>query len=155
MVDWLTEYWHDVLDVASVLGTVAAAGLAWLAIRNGNKQAKASADALVQERRIDFELDHLTELDEAFLKSEGGAPALPVQRCLRLLPAGEFRRLREYFSIESTPEGATELRRLYESPSVRTGSQLFAQKLDDGTTYRDALTKEIHGAIERRLAERR
>jgi hypothetical protein len=47
-----------------------------------------------------------------------------------------------------------ELQLLYESTSLESGG-LFGQKLHDGTTYGSALTNEIHGAIERRLAERR
>jgi hypothetical protein len=66
MVGWLGKHWHDGLDVVSAGATAVAAALAWWAIRKGNQQAKASADALVRERRIDFELDHLTDLDEAF-----------------------------------------------------------------------------------------
>jgi hypothetical protein len=67
---WWSEHWHDVLDVVAVMATVAAAFLAWWAIRRGNKQAKDAADAHVRERRINFELEQLDRIDAAI---SGGA----------------------------------------------------------------------------------
>src|SRR5450631_1660221 len=140
MFDWLGKYWHDVLDVASTAATVAAAGLAWWAIRWGTRQARASADALVRERRIDFELGHLDKMGEAVerLGNPGGSETFT--RALTLLPADEFPRLRARVGMSSTPKAVAAF--------VET------QKLRQERAVIDVYRDEINQAIKRRLAER-
>jgi len=143
MFDWLGKYWHDVLDVASTAATVAAAGLAWCAIRRGNRQAQASADALVRERRIDFELGHLDKMGEAVgLGNPGGSET--ITRSLTLLPADEFPRLRARVGMSSTRE----------ADAAFTERQKQGQEQAVIDDYQQTMRDEINQAIERRLAER-
>jgi hypothetical protein len=143
MFDWLGKYWRDVLDVASTAATVAAAGLAWWAIRRGNRQARASADALVRERRIDFELGHLDKMGEAVerLGNPGGSETFT--RALTLLPADEFPRLRARVGMSSTPKAVAAF--------VETQKLGQEQAVD---VYHQGMRDEINQAIKRRLAER-
>lgn len=83
-LEWLTEHWQEGLDVVGVVATVVAAVLAWLAILRGNRQARAAAAALVRERRINFELEHLDRMGEALEKGPSVAFTVEtIQRGLR------------------------------------------------------------------------
>ena len=150
MFDWLTSHWHDVVDVASAVGTVAAAMLAWAAILRGNKQAKESADALVQERRIDFELNQLDKMGDALARGFNVAfvPAT-LKRGMTLLPADQFPMLRQVFGMSSTPAAQAALTEANRS----TGSPLDVV-LTTGASYGQGMLDEIDQAITRRLAER-
>jgi hypothetical protein len=153
MPGWLSDNWRNAVDVVGVVATVAAAWLAWWAIRNGNRQAKRSADALVRERRLDFELDRLIELDDAV-----GAPsnlgAVRVRRCLRLLPTDELPHVRALFNVDS-PAGAVavlvELRAAKAKDDYRPEVEL---PLPDGRTYGDAMHAELRDAIQQRVNAR-
>ena len=144
MFDWLGKYWHDVLDVASTAATVAAAGLAWRAIRWGTRQARTSADALVRERRIDFELNQLDKWGEAVeILGNPGNPET-FTRGLTLLPADEFPRLRARVGMSSTPEAV----------AAFAETQKPGQERAVIDVYHQAMRDEIDQAIKRRLAER-
>jgi hypothetical protein len=62
--------WHW-LDVAAAVATTAAAWLAWLAIVRAGRQAKQSQDALIRERRIDYQLGVLTDLADNLCLASG------------------------------------------------------------------------------------
>jgi hypothetical protein len=96
--------WHW-LDVVGAVATSAAAFLAWLAIRRSGKEAQASRDALVRERRIDFQLGILKEVAEVSqhwpkearyttLASLLPESLIPLTRAVLDLPAPEAARVR-------------------------------------------------------------
>lgn len=151
MFDWWGRHWRDVVDVASAVGTVIAAVLALVAIRNGNKQAKASADALVRERRVDFDLDQLDKMGEGLAKGLNVA-FIPsqVSRGLSLLPADEFPMLRQWFGMSSTPAALAALTEANQSG----GSALDAVLSTTGNSFNRGMRDEVDQAIKRRLAER-
>jgi hypothetical protein len=68
-MDWLpgvtlTGSQRTFVQLVGIAATVAAAWFAYWSIHKSGKQAKRAADALVRERRLDFELDLLKELAE-------------------------------------------------------------------------------------------
>lgn len=142
-----------VLNVLSTLGTVLAAGLAYAAIRSGNKQAKASADALVRERRIDFELDHLERLLEGLDKGPL-VSSMPetMRRSLNLLPAPGLERLRAVYLTETNYRTA-ELRRVQAAPQQVLTDRLN-YSLDGEPTYYDLMRADVREAINQRLNAR-
>lgn len=154
-MSWLSAHWHDVLDVASVVATVLAAWLAWLAIRLSGRQSEASAKALVRERRIDFELDHLTVLDDAVEKGPNvGFSDLTVQRCLRLLPQRELPRIRALYGVDAPDDALADLQAIRDATAPGDFRSDPYKELEDGRTYLDAMRNELHDAIRRRLEER-
>src|SRR5262245_47937180 len=88
-----------VLQVVSVLATVAAVWFAAITIRQAKKQAQAAQVAQVRERQIDWELDLLKEL---FLASE--RLDLTVLRLARMLPMPVIPLTRAALRMGSTPE---------------------------------------------------
>ena len=150
--DWLGAHWKDILDVVSVVATVAAAWLAWLAIRRGNAQAKQSADALVRERRIDFELDQLDQLHTHVMSL---APfSGPTAKNLQLLP-DHLPMLRAVMGEKSTPEAEAALQEARRLWGYGPGS-LYAERLplSSGKSLGEAVREEVEDAIQRRLNER-
>jgi hypothetical protein len=93
------DQWLFWFQVASVFATIAAAGLAAFAIWQTKKQAKESQDALVRERRINFELDLLRDL---FLASEH--VDLPRLRLATALPIAAIPLTRAALGLPSSPE---------------------------------------------------
>lgn len=65
MAEWWADNWRSVVDVVVAAATVAAAMLAL----DANRRAAKSAEALVRERRIDFQLDVLMQIDELLTHS--------------------------------------------------------------------------------------
>jgi len=59
---WHSHHWIDVRDWASAIATAGAAWLAYIAIRYSRGQAKASADALLEERHTTYTLEVLRDL---------------------------------------------------------------------------------------------
>lgn len=151
-LEWLTEHWQEGLDVVGVVATVVAAVLAWLAILRGNRQARAAAAALVRERRINFELEHLDRMGEALEKGPSVAFTVEtIQRGLRMLPGDELPRMRARYLSDSTPEAMKELERVNVLPP---GQSVWDAPVTGFPTYKTALREEIREAIRRRLAER-
>jgi hypothetical protein len=141
--------WHDGLDIAATLATVGAALLAWLTIRDSRKQARVSADDLVRERRIDFELTVLKELAElnSWVTNQNNRDT-QIRVHLSLLPAKELPYLNrrfdigQYASIGRAADDADALVR-----SSVTGIPV-------NVVHRQTGHAEIVAAINRRLAER-
>ncbi len=76
----------DLLTAVGTVGTVVAAGLAAWSIRLSTRQAKANAEAIYRERRIDFDLERLRELIESIEKGPNVAFAsAQAQTALRML----------------------------------------------------------------------
>jgi hypothetical protein len=59
---WHSHHWIDVRDWATAIATAAAAWLAYIAIRYSRSQAKASADALLDDRHTTYTLEILRDL---------------------------------------------------------------------------------------------
>ncbi len=138
--------------MVSVVGTVAAAWLAWVAIRRGNAQAKASSDALVRERRIDFELDpgwtRCIHNVMSFAPFTG-----PTAKHLQLLP-DPFPLLRAVMGEKSTPEAEAALREALDRHGYAGGAYTERLPLSSGKSVGEAVREEVEEAIQRRLSER-
>jgi hypothetical protein len=135
--------WELGLNITSTLGTVLAAGLAWWAIKRGNDQAQASADALVRERRLDFEFDQLDRLRAAVEGGQWKEAALT----LRLLPTRGLARARAIHGLPSTPAIEREI-------SLHSRDGLLGKSAYGRVTYAEAILAEIEKAIADRLEER-
>lgn len=97
----------DWLEVVSTIATVAAAGLAAWTIRQSKKQAKESQDALIAERRIDFELGVLADLAELVEKrwlSDDGSRRLRIRTVAQMLPAETIPLTRAAAGLPTTDE---------------------------------------------------
>ena len=133
--------------IVSTSATVAAAVLAWLAIRNGNKQAKASADALIRERRIDFELDQLDSILQALDLGPNSGMGKDIVRALHLLPPDGLGRLRAVYLREDNEEVAAQRR--------KAGSiNHLGVDYEDWPTLSQKMSKEARDQIAQRLAAR-
>jgi len=74
---WMTSHWSELLDVAGTLATVAAAVMAWIALR-----------AIGRERRTDFYLEQLVAIADLVGRSRGGSASESIAARLGLLPRG-------------------------------------------------------------------
>jgi hypothetical protein len=88
---WHSHYWIDLRDWASTIATAAAAWLAYIAIRQTQRQAKVSADALLEERHVTYTLEVLRDLGDAVMlnwnfKERGAGARVRVQTLLHLCP---------------------------------------------------------------------
>lgn len=111
MIEWLGDLpdgWKVLFDILASVGTLAAAVLAAVTIRQAKKQAKASQDALLLERRVEFQLDLLKELASFNLHSNDFEMRLRAE----MLRPDLFPLTRKHLRLESTPEAADFLRRL-------------------------------------------
>jgi hypothetical protein len=114
-------------------------------INASKKQAKKSQDALIRERRIDFELGVLRDLAESNLKDDNVAWAGARFKVLAaMLPVDLISLARASVRLESTPEAEAAVSKLV----VRAGhgsrrSQLSVQ-----------IEEEILAAIEQLKANR-
>src|SRR5262249_10576009 len=101
MPDWFWDHWRTVLDITTALATVLAAGLAWRAIVQTKNESREAAQALICERRIDFELDLLDRLSVAYATGwDADATSASARTALDLLPPGEFEWCRGYVRAE-------------------------------------------------------
>lgn len=100
-VDWILF----ATQLASVAVGAAAAWLAAVTIRATKTQAKQSQDALLRERRIDFELGVLRDLAEYNLKGHSVSWASEMFTVLAaMLPADLVPLARACVKLGSTPE---------------------------------------------------
>jgi hypothetical protein len=157
-MNWFGAHWKDLLEVASTVGTVMAAALAVVAIRNGNKQAKTSADALVRERRLDFELDQLTGMTSALAELaqnfESAVARITIANGLRLLPEEELANVRAYMGAPTTHAAEVLAARLNERAVLMVRNVTKEAVDESGHLYGDLLIGELDTAIRRRLAAR-
>ena len=153
---WLNDNWQAVLDVVATVGTVLAAVLAWLAIRQGNLQAKAAADALVRERRIDFEVERLLDIDEAVDKGANTALTTEtIRRSLMSLPDDELPHTRLYVGLPTRDADALRTKEAVDAQNA--GGYLTLGRIvvgDDGESYLDLLHEEVQAAIRSRVLAR-
>lgn len=144
MASWLGEHWREVLDVATALATIVAAVLAWRAIVATKGQAKKAADALVRERRLDFELDALDRIGDAYGKGDNVAFVREtIRRGLSVLPKDELPRFRMKYLPESTD--AAEMASLMDVNDVaRYGSVERAMEVE----VLDAIRSRLDARVE-------
>ena len=140
-VDW-------VLFGTQIASTVAAAAAVWFAVvtnKNANEQAKRSHDALVRERRIDFELDVLKDLAEYNLLDDSvfGARARFVLLA-STLPADLVPLSRAAVDLDSTTNAKDHVR------AVRVNESSSSPRV----LLRNRIQAEIVQAIARRVQER-
>lgn len=134
---------------AELLGIVATAGAAFLAlvtIIQAKRQAQRSADALIRERRIDFELGVLVdvlELVESSSSSMAGRDAR-VRAFARTLGMDAVPLLRAATHLDTTEAGKALSRQLLASKAHTT----------DLDHMREPVIDELVSAIEQRVSER-
>lgn len=133
------------LELLSIIATAGAAVLAWLAIKQTQNQAKKSADALVRERRIDFELDVLTELIDMTSRGHWANELLLMQARLQLLSEDEVARTRAAAGLTAS-EAA--------SATVQAARRDKLLGSNDYDAVRDFVGAELRAAVSRRLEER-
>jgi hypothetical protein len=135
------------LDYASTIGTVIAAGFAAYSIGQSRRQAKASQDALLAERRIDFELGLLSDLAEHNEKGSNFSGRDKRMRTLALmLPTDTVPLTRAAFGLPTT-ENATE-----RAAKERAAAREQQQSLPD--YMKDAIAAELLAAVTAKLRER-
>ena len=149
-MDWLpgvtlTGPQRTFVQLVGIAATVAAAWFAYWSIRKSGKQAKRAADALVRERRLDFELDLLKELAEVLTWPQG-RPEQHEQLALRLrmLPSRGLELCRRASGID----GPTERQ------AVLDGRDIHYAMMPDGRSVQEHLLEEVQQAIRTRLEER-
>jgi len=114
-VDWLLFS----VQLLSVIGTLAAALFAYVAIRHAKAQAADAQAALVRERRLDFELGVLKDLLQTVVRADPeGALAL-----VTMLPIEDVPLTAAVLGVPSTPEAEQRRRNLYsyDDKSTRLG----------------------------------
>lgn len=121
-VDWLLF----AVQLLSLIGTGAAALLAFLTIRQAKAQALESQDALVRERRLDFELDVLRDLVLAVSRGDH----LNLRGLAVLLPADDIPLIRVMVGLQSTPEAELKLAKVKIPPGAHPTSYIGALKDD-------------------------
>jgi len=141
---------RDVLDIFSTGATAVAAYLAWRAIRNGNKQAKESADRIVLERRLDFELDVLKELFEVLRMRPNDHGSIRLR--LELLKPDGLSVARAAYGLEGA-EGLQDLDELLIAAAPTEDIFRRTFKDSDDTVLR-RVSAEVHDRIVVRLAQR-
>jgi hypothetical protein len=139
----------DLIALVSMTATVGAVVLAWWTIRESGRLAEKSARALIEERRLDFELDLLREIADYWQTNAfQDTLRLPLlQTRLRLLPDSTLPSVRGAAGLPSVHGEAEE--------AYAEGRQ--AKNSTDGdllNRVRDRGSGEIIRAIEARLAAR-
>ena len=141
---------HDWLDVLGILATVAAAGLAAFALIQTRRESRRAGEALIRERRIDFELGLLKEMTETLMRGQIAA-VLPQ---LALLPAVEFQAARALVgSADANPAALAELTAANQAyNAANAAGQPLAKSV--AQVYTERTLAEVRAAVTRRLGER-
>ena len=145
---WHGHHWIDLRDWLSTIATAVAAWLAFIAITQSKRQAKENADAIVTERRVDYELGLLKELAEYNSASHTiNQPDKFEQMStrLRLLGPDRLPMTRALFDLPTTDDGMRERR------SAHWGTRRPKRSPDRG---RSAILDEINTTADTLLAER-
>ena len=141
-VDWT-------LFVSQVISAFGAAGAIWFAaltIKGSKVQAKKSNDALIRERRVDFELRVLRDLAEYNLRSDHVSGAHEQFTVLAaMLPAELVPQARAAVRVDTAPRGREAVDASMANPSL-SGTARNRLKLD--------IQQEILAAIALRVSER-
>ncbi|MCU1657781.1 MAG: hypothetical protein JWO57_2437 [Pseudonocardiales bacterium] len=117
-----------IAQVLGTLGTLAALWVAVLTVRRGSKQARAAENAMLRERRIDFQLGVLRDLAQANLRPDGSDVAIGHLKLLAaMLPVHMVPFARVMAGLETT-QAAGELR-------DRTADRLKENACQDWSTY--------------------
>jgi hypothetical protein len=155
-MDWLpgitlTNPQRNLVELVGIAATVAAAWFAFWSIRKSGKQAKRAAGDLVRERRLDFELDLLTELAELLT----GSPFVvtvhaAVELRLSMLPPDEFSLCRDAFGVN----GPEAYQLLEDEVKREPGEHILQALMSDGRIVGDCARQEVLNAIDKRLSER-
>ncbi|TDB86284.1 hypothetical protein E1264_18500 [Actinomadura sp. KC216] len=109
--DWATDLGLiDWVQVASAFFSAVAAGLALIAIVQAGKAATENQEAMIRERRIDFELDVLTQIltEMAYMTDPGSRPKIKLLAAV--LPVETVPLTRAVFQLESEPNSVEEAR---------------------------------------------
>jgi hypothetical protein len=151
MSAWFWDHWRTLLDIATAVATILAAGLAWRAIVQTKRESIKAANALVRERRIDFELDLLDRLSVAYETGwDADAVSAPARSALDLLPPGEFEWCRGY--VRADGPRAVEVAR--SKPAADLIHVLASLRSDGGEPILELMRAEVRDAVARRLDER-
>jgi hypothetical protein len=156
-VDWLpgvtlTSPQRNLVELVGIAATVAAAWFAYWSIRKSGKRAKHAADALVRERRLDFELDLLKELAELLTGFRPlGTVQERVELRLSMFKPDEFKMCRDAFGVNGTEA----YQALEDSVQKELGLDILQAKMSDGRIVQTHARQEVLDAIAKRLAERR
>jgi len=137
-VDWLLF----AVQLLSLIGTGAAALLAYLTIKQAKVQARESQEALVRERRLDFELDVLKDLVLAVARVD----ALNLRGLVVMLPTADVPLARASVGLQSTPQSAQKVAQLGLPPGSHPTSYVDSLK--------DDLLDELLAAIQARIKAR-
>ncbi|MFC4533073.1 hypothetical protein [Sphaerisporangium dianthi] len=136
--------WNEWVDLVAALAGLAAVFFAIVAVRQASKQAAENMEALRLERRIDFELNVLSQLAEYNEKGSNvfGADAR-VRTLAGMLPEVLIPLTRSAVSLPSTPEADAR------TQQARPGASEARESL------RNEIADEIYEAIQKRLEERK
>jgi hypothetical protein len=138
----------EALDAAGTLATLAAAVFAAWSIGLSRRQAKANAEAIYRERRIDFDLDRLRELVESIEKGPNVSfSTMQAQTALRMLGREHALPLaRTQYSVDTTDEDREQLAAWHASHPAHPAMSW--------ETVQPALRDEAHAAVRAALARR-
>ncbi|SRR6266568_2238631 len=139
-VDWLLFG----IQVISLLGTSAAAILAFLTIREAKRQAKDATDTLVRERRLDFELDILRDLVLAVERVDAAA----VRGLALMLPATDIPLTRAAARLPANDQAEARLKALGLPAAAHPTSGIDGLKIE----IADELVEAIATRVEERQA---
>lgn len=120
----------------------------------------ASADALVRERRLDFEMAQLTNMTIAIAETAEGHDSdvaqITLANGLRLLPPDELPNVRGYMSAPPTPEAEVLAARVRTRARHLGGGEMRQATGEDGygPRYGDLLLDELDAAVRARLEAR-
>ncbi|MEV6986821.1 hypothetical protein AB0M95_36955 [Sphaerisporangium sp. NPDC051017] len=139
--------WKDWVDVVAAAAGLLAVAFAIVTVRQTAAQGAENMRALQRERRIDFELDVLSQLAEYNQKdtNTSGATAR-IETLARMLPKELIPLTRAAVRLPTTPEGEAQVAEA--KPAAAERHQQVRDHL------RNEIADEVHKAIEIKLNER-
>ena len=146
---WHSHHWIDLRDWLSTIATAVAAWLAYIAITQSKRQARENAEAIVRERRVDYELGLLKELaeyDSASHTINQPDKFEQMSTRLRLLGPDRLPITRALFNLPTTDDG------IRAKDAALSGIPLDLN--DPRIAGRSAILDEINTTADALLAER-
>jgi hypothetical protein len=146
VIDWLGNLPDGVkvlFDILASIGTLAAAVLAAITIRQAKVQAKESQDALLLERQVEFRLGLLKETEDHNARTLFVGMDKEVRRRATLLPVDLIPVTRAVYGLATTDGGQAQLSEFVAPPGAIQND-----------VNRFLIRQEIESAIEATLGMR-
>ncbi|MBG0830530.1 hypothetical protein HS041_22470 [Planomonospora sp. ID67723] len=136
------------LEYANAIGTLTAAGFAAWTIRQSAKSSAENQQALIRERRIDFELGILAELAELNANEEmGNNRTIRIGTKASMLPIDMIPITRAAVKLESTPEAEKIVQE-------KIADKQISPFIRESNYLKEEISREVLNAITSRLSER-